>query len=437
MKSRAIWRSLGLVVLAAVLLATLAPAVRAFESRSGDTVVIGADEVVNDDLYVIADTFTLDGTVKGDVVVMGSTITINGVVEGDLIGGGQSLIINGVVQDDARVGGAAITVGAKGQVGDDLVGGGWSLETQPGSTVGGDLVFAGQQALLAGSVTGNVDTAVGSLKLTGTVGGDVDAAVGGPSNRPPFSPFMFMPNAPAIPSVPGGLTVEGAEIGGTLKYTSPQEYQVPESVKNEYTPPPVQPGAEAAKETRSPVLAWLLGFVRGFVALLLAGLLLVWLAPGITNKLVQALAAKPLPALGWGFVMLIAFLVLVPLILAVIIALAALFGFLTLGSLTMLAILLGLLLLFALVVAFILIASWLSRIVVSIWLGRLILQRIKPDWANHRIWPLLVGLIIVVLLSTIPILGGLVGLLISLWGLGAVWLWWQTRKDTAAIVPAA
>ncbi len=437
MKSRAIWRGLGLVVLAALVLAALAPAARAFESRSGDTVVIGAGEVVNDDLYVSAGTFTLDGTVKGDVVVVGGTITINGVVEGDLIGAGQSIIINGLVQDDARVGGAAITLGAKGQVGDDLVGAGWSLDTQPDSTVGGDLVFAGQQALLAGTVTGDVDAAVGSLKLTGAVGGNVDAVVGGPSDRPPFSPFMFMPNAPTIPSVPGGLTVEGAEIGGTLKYTSPQQYQVPESVRSEYTPPPVQPGEEAARATRSPVLVWLLGFVRGFVALLLAGLLLVWLAPRFTNGLVEALAAKPLPGLGWGFVILIGFFVLVPLVLAVLIALAALFGFLTLGSLTTLAILLGLLLLFALVVAFILIVSWLSRIVVSIWLGRLILHKFKPDWANHRIWPLLIGLIIIVLLSTIPFLGGLVGLLISLWGLGAVWLWWRARKDTAAVVPAA
>jgi len=436
MTSRAIRRGLGLLLLATLLLAALAPAVWAFDSRSGDTVVIGADEVVNDDLYVIADTFTLDGTVKGDVVVMGSTITINGVVEGDLMGGGQSIIINGLVQDDARVGGAAITLGAKGQVGDDLVGGGWSLETQPGSTVGGDLVFAGQQALLAGSVTGNVDAAVNSLMLTGTVGGNVDAVVG-PSDRPSFSPFMFMPNAPSVPSVPAGLTVEGAEIGGTLKYTSPQEYQVPDSVKSEYSPPPVQPGAEAAKPARSPILGWLLGFVRGFAALLLAGLLLVWLAPRFTNGLVQALAAKPLPSLGWGFVMLIGFFVLVPLVLAVIIALAVLFGFLTLGSLTTLAILLGLLLLLALVVAFVLVVSWLSRIVVSIWLGRLILQRIKPDWANHRIWPLLIGLIIIVLLSTVPILGGLVGLLISLWGLGAVWLWWRARTDTTAVVPVA
>jgi hypothetical protein len=177
--------------------------------------------------------------------------------------------------------------------------------------------------------------------------------------------------------------------------------------------------------------------VRGFAALLLAGLLLVWLAPRFTNGLVQALAAKPLPSLGWGFVMLIGFFVLVPLVLAVIIALAVLFGFLTLGSLTTLAILLGLLLLLALVVAFVLVVSWLSRIVVSIWLGRLILQRIKPDWANHRIWPLLIGLIIIVLLSTVPILGGLVGLLISLWGLGAVWLWWRARTDTTAVVPVA
>ena len=38
--------------------------VLAFESRGGENVVIAAGEVIEDDLYVMAGTFTLDGTIE-------------------------------------------------------------------------------------------------------------------------------------------------------------------------------------------------------------------------------------------------------------------------------------------------------------------------------------------------------------------------------------
>ncbi len=99
--------SFTLVTLMALVLA--APA-RAFDSRSGESILIPAGEVIEDDLYLFGNTITIDGTVKGDVIAFGSTITIGqtGVVEGDLMGAGQSVIVNGQVQDDARIAGAVL-----------------------------------------------------------------------------------------------------------------------------------------------------------------------------------------------------------------------------------------------------------------------------------------------------------------------------------------
>src|SRR3989304_5776128 len=77
---------IGLVAIFALALAIPA---RAFDGRGGDTVTIPAGEVIEDDLYVGAGTFTLDGVVKGDLIVAGSTITINGTVEGDLLAAGR------------------------------------------------------------------------------------------------------------------------------------------------------------------------------------------------------------------------------------------------------------------------------------------------------------------------------------------------------------
>ena len=58
-------------LLALMVLAFASP-VYAFEGRDGEKVVIGADEVIEDDLYVGANEFVLDGTVKGDLIVGGS-----------------------------------------------------------------------------------------------------------------------------------------------------------------------------------------------------------------------------------------------------------------------------------------------------------------------------------------------------------------------------
>ena len=136
------YRFLSIFALLTILALSLAAPGQAFDGRTGEDIVIKADEVVNDDLYIIANNFTLDGTVKGDLVVFGAVITINGTVEGDLIAAGRSIVINGTVADDVRIAGAILQVGKDASLGDDLVAAGASLESQGGSKVDGDTVGA-------------------------------------------------------------------------------------------------------------------------------------------------------------------------------------------------------------------------------------------------------------------------------------------------------
>src|SRR5215207_693378 len=83
--------------LLAFLLLTFTRPASAFDGRSGENIVIASDEVIDDDLYVTARTFVLDGTVNGDLIAAGQTITINGTVEGDLMAAGQTIVVNGSV----------------------------------------------------------------------------------------------------------------------------------------------------------------------------------------------------------------------------------------------------------------------------------------------------------------------------------------------------
>src|SRR3990172_3672538 len=93
---------LAVFALLIMLALTFVVPARAFDGRDGDKVVIKADEVVDDDLYVSAGVFVLDGTVNGDVIAFGETITINGTINGDLMAAGSTIVINGEVSDDAR-----------------------------------------------------------------------------------------------------------------------------------------------------------------------------------------------------------------------------------------------------------------------------------------------------------------------------------------------
>jgi len=155
----------------------------AFGSRSGQNVVIPGDETINDDLYVTAANFTLDGTVKGDLIVFAQTITINGTVDGSLFAAGQTIVLNGEVNGSVRIAGEALYLGGSAILGKDLVGAGASLETRSGSQIGRDLVFAGGQALLGGDLARNALVSTNGLEIRDRIGGNVTAYVGTPGEN--------------------------------------------------------------------------------------------------------------------------------------------------------------------------------------------------------------------------------------------------------------
>jgi hypothetical protein len=146
--------------------------------------------------------------------------------------------------------------------------------------------------------------------------------------------------------------------------------------------------------------------------------------------------SQPAAALGWGLVAYATFFFAILVVIVAIIAGGIFFGALTLGKLSGTIAWVGLLTLFAMTTGFALITAFLTKIVVA-WLGgKLILTRVKPELAEHKFLPLIIGVIIVSLLVAIPYIGWLFGLIIMFIGLGALWIWgrdlWQARKTVAA-----
>ncbi|NBD34724.1 MAG: hypothetical protein GVY30_01840 [Chloroflexi bacterium] len=424
--------------LALLLVALAVPGARAFEGRGGDVVVIEADEVIEDDLYVAAGEFILMGTVRGDVIAVGSSVIIEGTVTGDLLAGGQSVAIEGTVEDDARIAGYALSL--EGEVGDDVIATGYSLQSRSDAVIGGDVLYAGYQTLLAGMIGGNVEVGGGAVQISGEVAGDAKVDVGGAEAGDRMPPgFPYMPTMPRVSSVPSGLTVtEDASISGNLTYTATTEVDMlgdvvaGETDFNQYDP-------EEKEGKRGPggyVGRWFLRQIRRLIIFLLIGAVMMGLIPDWTRKMAQRSETEPLLSLGWGVVALVAFGVLMVALVAATALLAGVFGLITLGELAGRFAVLGGLLTGAVGFSFSLLWRYVTAIIFSVLAGRLTFRVFHSSAESQRWLPMLVGVIIFVIITAVPILGWIAKLGVGLLSLGAIWLWgldWWKQRQAAPV----
>lgn len=443
MKTNRFINQLIVLCLALLLVFGLATPALAFDDREGDDITIAKDEVVDDDLYLFANTISVDGTVKGDLVVFGSSITINGIVEGDLIAAGRDVTINGEVKDDVRFAAYALTLGPNAKVGDDMISAGYSLEIPQGANVDGTLVLGAYQLLLNGNVGEGASLGLGALELNGTIGGDVKIGIGDEDSSG-IPPSSYMKDMPPVPFVKAGMKFgPNAKINGNIEYTSSLQYSVPESVTSgEVTHMEMPVAPKDASEYRSlretnPVLDAILEALRFLAALVILGVLVAILVPSWIKRPAEMIEQRPLPSLGWGFVTFMGFFFFLGLVGTLTVVLAILFGALTLGNLSGLSVVLGGSAFCALIVAFALISGYLSYLIIGYLGGRWILQRISPALNEKPVWPLLLGVLILAILTAIPVLGAVIKLFVILFGLGAIaLLLWKRIRPTADVTPA-
>ncbi len=405
-------------------------AAQALEIRGGGQVVVAADEVIEDDLYAAGQTIQVDGVVKGDLVAFGQTVIINGVVEGDLLASGQSVIITGEVGDDVRTAAGIIQVQSAGRVGDDLVGMGYSLEIQREAAVGGTVLFSGNQALIAGEVGENVQVSADGLSLQGRVGGDVMADVGA-QGPPRMNFFMFMPNMPAAPAVPGGLNVEGAQIQGRLRYTAPEPAALPSDIQAEY-----EPKAATAKPEPTP-LDYLLDGLRRFLSIVIVGLLLARLARDPVEAMLALIREQTLKIGLWGALIFVAGFVVFFILVILVAIIVLLLYLLTLNALATASLILGMIAIALYSVGMYVAATWMAQALVGLWLGRLILARVKPESSQNMAGPLILGAFIIAVLLSIPVLGGFAALVVSFFGLGSLFRWRLREHDRKLLLVKA
>lgn len=391
--------------------------------------IIEEGEIIDDDLFISGDVVEINGTVNGDVFAAGSIVKVNGTINGSLASGAQTILINGSVNGSVYAGSMTITLGPDTKIGRNMFYGGFNLSAEEGSIIQRDLLVGAYQALLAGEVGRDVQAGVGALEITGYVGNNVRAEVGSPSDGQP--PQMY-PSPPGIDTIaPSGIRVsEDAVIGGSLYYKSSEDQSraiaiaPPGGIEFDYDPQ-VNPNVDSPdpEEVGSRLVgAWLVKQVRVFITLMLLGGLIVWQIPGLLNKVSGKLEKETLPALGWGLVSIMVVYLGALLAGGLILASAIFFGVVTLGELSRVILTIGFSSLGLIMAGFGLLVSYGSKLVVSFLVGTLLMKWLAPDHADKPIWAMLIGVFLYTFLRAIPFVGLVLGITVTLMGIGAMWL---------------
>lgn len=395
---------------------------------AGDTIQLSG--TVEKDVYLAGDEITIDGTVKGDAILAGALVALNGFVEGDLIAAGQSVVVNGTVQDDVRIAGEVLLLKNQAQVKDDMIAAGLSLESQPQTSIGGTLTVASGQALLAGTIDQDVVGGMGGLTLKGTVGQDMVVTVDDNQTwKPLFGPSPRI----KIPDVPGGLTLtDSAQVKGGLTYRSPTTAtlsdgsQVTGKITHQQTP--------EWEPTPTKPTNIVLDQLERLLTIGLVGGGLLWVFPKWTDGLTQNIQARPLRTIGWGIVTSV-LVGVVSVVIAVLTILSFIVLVLTLQGLAWPVLGVGTLANLALWVGIGSFASLIAPVLISNLGGRWLCSQFNLNQTANRFIPFLMGVVVLMLITAIPLIGGIMSFVIILLGLGALWNWGKSRVVKPRLQP--
>jgi hypothetical protein len=398
---------------------TLGTTASAIAWRTGDTVTVQTSEVIQDDLYVAGTDVRIDGVVNGDLIVGAQNVTINGEVRGNVWAAGATVILNGRILQSAHFAGSVLRVEKGASIGRDLLAAGSGIDVAAGSVIGRDVAFGGSQANLNGLVTRNAYGGANGIEVAGVIKGNARLAVSDARvmvanwNTSSSTGLTF----PTTSGTPGLSFLPGGHIAGNLTLQSPENPVLPAgAVGGTVTYAPI---TTVNIQSRPSLYA---EFLRTFLGIALAALLLVWLARPRLEGSAQKLRALPAASLGYGALAFFGLPLAALLGVLVLVALAVLLTLIGVGNLGLPLALIGAPVLLGLGA----LVSWLALLAAqgfaAYLLGDWMLRTLRPTGKSAVLLSTLGGALVLALLIQIPVLGGLLTFAALLLGLGALWL---------------
>jgi cytoskeletal protein CcmA (bactofilin family) len=338
--------------------------VNAFTAVSNEEPYTIIDGLIEDDLYVAGGNVIIEGTVMGDVVAAGGNVMVKGNITQDLIVAAGEVTIDGIVGDDVRAFSGAISI--KGSVGDDVIVAGGDLDLADGSYIDGDLVMGVGQCILSGNVSGNVTGSAETLNIYGKINQNVDVTV---------ADLYVDPNA---------------SILGELKYSSASESNIPETVNASNVTFLYQ---EKEEDEGYSVFWW----VIKYLSIVVLGLLFLTIWPNRTIHVAEGIPKEPIKNLVIGLVLVFAAFI------------AAFVLFISLIGMP-----LSITLIF---IAFF--ELYAARFLAGMWIGNVILRKFRKQ--SHPWMDLVLGVFILLLLTSIPVIGSLLYVTFTLIAIGNIY----------------
>lgn len=351
----------------------------ALSIQNEDSVYIGTEQIIEDDLIATGSRIIVEGYVKGDVIAAGQDVTIKGIVEGDVIAAGMYVKVESQVLGDVRVAGSDVRIG--GNINKNLNAFGATVTILDSAKVMGNALIAGGGTDVNGLIMGKLTTYAGTSSLNATVEKDAYIEID------PQSRLVLMPKT----NIKGNLTYKSTkelnkQEGATVLGETTQE--MPKVLTDQGKKSKAWPGILVAK-------------LVSLIGMFIVGLVLIGLFRDKLYKITDIIWKSPWQSLLWGII----FLIVVPIL--AIILLITVIGI----PLSIVGILVYVTLLYV------------SGIFTALVIGQSVVNLIgkkQPAKKGNQILFLVVGLVIIGIICLIPFVGFFIRLLTILFGTGAL-----------------
>jgi cytoskeletal protein CcmA (bactofilin family) len=355
---------------------------------------LGEGEVFNDDLWLSAESIAIKGNARNDLFMAATGgswnapkeeeghILLAGQMENDVWALGNSISLSGSIRDHARLLAKSIII--SGSVSNSAILAGNSIQLTKSARMGRDVMVFGENVIVEGDIAGNLTIYAKNATLAGKCAGSVKITAG------------------------DIVVLAHTQIAGDLVYTAPAELVLDKDVVVRGRL--VREAEDIAKAERKPLVSWPSLFFQSwlFAGALCVGALALFLFPAFLNESVAQVQGSTWKCLAVGFV----FVCLVPM--------SCFFLAISLVGLP-------LAILAAMIFA---ILAYLSKIIVALFIGSLI---IRSRHTGFKAFPAMgLGLLLLYAAAGSGLAGSIVSFLIVCLGMGGIVLAAFARRPVPA-----
>ena len=420
-------KSLRLVLLAILVGLLTAGVAFARAMQQGENCNVPADTVVQGSMFTFCQNLNIAGKIEGNLIGIGLRTTITGEVGKNVYLAGLELDLTGVVHGDLHYVGLMLNLA--------------SPDAAPHRPVLGQLIFAalsftldadaqalgpitgmGYQALLNGIVQGEVNYWGSAFVLNNLLRGDVYTSVGNPESDLSDVETLLLPlNIEFAPAVPG-ITITGSgHISGKLEYMGPAEAIINGSVAGDIEYYSTIPAFMPDIPQQGLATLYYDQFKRELAVLLTVGILGIVLVGRRFRYPLTHLRRRPVHSFVIGMLL---FIISFPITLILLLATIVIVLLLLVLNLDGVAVPVGAFLALVdigMIGTFYFCAIFVARAIFALGLGRVVLQ--AAGQTNARRMPrlsVIIGVALLALLTSLPVLGFLFNAGALFMGLGAI-----------------